>query len=93
MNYAVVTSTEVAYFSYIYSMIPPEKYQRATGYLRGAMLTGYTFGASLGQLLISVAGRLWDKHSIYCNAGTLKKGIQHLIILPVTVRIRMTNVL
>ncbi|XP_041849951.1 solute carrier family 19 member 3b [Melanotaenia boesemani] len=56
VNYAVVTSTEVAYFSYIYSMIPVENYQRATGYLRSAMLTGYTFGASLGQILVSLAG-------------------------------------
>ncbi|KAM9359131.1 uncharacterized protein ABDE67_002282 [Symphorus nematophorus] len=56
VNYAVVTSTEVAYFSYIYSVIPVENYQRATGYLRSAMLTGYTFGASLGQMLISLAG-------------------------------------
>lgn len=57
VNYAVVTSTEVAYFSYIYSVIPVENYQRATGYLRSAMLTGYTLGASLGQMLISLAGR------------------------------------
>ncbi|CAG6005230.1 unnamed protein product [Menidia menidia] len=56
VNYAVVTSTEVAYFSYIYSVIPVEKYQRATGYLRSAMLVGYTFGASLGQMLVSLAG-------------------------------------
>ncbi|KAJ3591090.1 hypothetical protein NHX12_009037 [Muraenolepis orangiensis] len=55
VNYAVVTATEVAYFSYIYSVIPPEKYQRATGFLRSAMLTGYTVGATLGQLLISLA--------------------------------------
>ena len=52
----MVTATEVAYFSYIYSVIPPEKYQRATGYLRAAMLTGYTFGATLGQMLVSLAG-------------------------------------
>ncbi|XP_061575148.1 solute carrier family 19 member 3b isoform X1 [Cololabis saira] len=56
VNYAVVTSTEVAYFSYIYSVIPIENYQRATGYLRSAMLAGYTFGASLGQILVSLAG-------------------------------------
>ncbi|KAL0972947.1 hypothetical protein UPYG_G00196820 [Umbra pygmaea] len=55
-NYAVVTSTEVAYFSYIYSVIPPDRYQQATGYLRSAMLTGYTVGATLGQLLVSLAG-------------------------------------
>lgn len=57
VNYAVVTSTDVAYFSYIYSVIPVENYQRATGYLRSAMLAGYTFGAGLGQVLVSVAGR------------------------------------
>ncbi|XP_026174420.1 solute carrier family 19 member 3b [Mastacembelus armatus] len=56
VNYAVVTSTEVAYFSYIYSVIPFENYQRATGYLRSAVLAGYTFGASLGQVLVSLAG-------------------------------------
>ncbi|XP_074497848.1 solute carrier family 19 member 3b [Sebastes fasciatus] len=56
VNYAVVTSTEVAYLSYIYTVIPVENYQRATGYLRSAMLAGYTFGATLGQLLVSLAG-------------------------------------
>uniref|UniRef100_A0A3P9BUV7 Solute carrier family 19 member 3b n=1 Tax=Maylandia zebra TaxID=106582 RepID=A0A3P9BUV7_9CICH len=47
---------QVAYFSYIYSVIPVENYQRATGYLRSAMLAGYTFGATLGQMLVSLAG-------------------------------------
>ncbi|XP_061537444.1 solute carrier family 19 member 3b [Phycodurus eques] len=56
IHYAVVTATEVAYFSYIYSVISLENYQRATGYLRSAMLFGYTFGAGLGQVLVSLAG-------------------------------------
>ncbi|XP_076591642.1 solute carrier family 19 member 3b [Chaetodon auriga] len=67
VNYAVVTSTEVAYFSYIYSMIPVEFYQRATGYLRSAMLAGYTIGAGLSQMLISLAGVDY----FYINAITL----------------------
>ncbi|KAM6987352.1 solute carrier family 19 member 3b [Tautogolabrus adspersus] len=67
VNYAVVTSTEVAYFSYIYSVIPVESYQRATGYLRSAMLAGYTIGASLGQMLISLA----EVDYFYINAITL----------------------
>uniref|UniRef100_A0A3Q0RRP0 Solute carrier family 19 member 3b n=1 Tax=Amphilophus citrinellus TaxID=61819 RepID=A0A3Q0RRP0_AMPCI len=67
VNYAVVTSTEVAYFSYIYSVIPVENYQRATGYLRSAMLAGYTFGASLGQMLVSLVGLNY----FYINAITL----------------------
>ncbi|XP_061683388.1 thiamine transporter 1-like [Syngnathoides biaculeatus] len=56
IHFAVVTATEVAYFSYIYNVIPHENYQRATGYLRSAMLFGYTFGAGLGQVLVSLAG-------------------------------------
>ncbi|XP_041920229.1 solute carrier family 19 member 3b [Alosa sapidissima] len=56
VNYAVVTSTEVAYFSSIYCLVPPERYQQATGYLRAAMLIGYTFGATLSQLLVSLVG-------------------------------------
>ncbi|XP_070761537.1 solute carrier family 19 member 3b [Enoplosus armatus] len=67
VNYAVVTSTEVAYFSYIYSVIPVENYQKATGYLRSAMLAGYTIGASLGQVLVSLAGVDY----FYINAITL----------------------
>uniref|UniRef100_A0A3Q1HDY2 Solute carrier family 19 member 3b n=1 Tax=Anabas testudineus TaxID=64144 RepID=A0A3Q1HDY2_ANATE len=63
----MVTSTEVAYFSYIYSVIPVEHYQRATGYLRSAMLVGYTFGASLGQVLVSLAGMNY----FYINTITL----------------------
>uniref|UniRef100_A0A3P9BPW6 Solute carrier family 19 member 3b n=1 Tax=Maylandia zebra TaxID=106582 RepID=A0A3P9BPW6_9CICH len=69
VNYAVVTSTEVAYFSYIYSVIPVENYQRATGYLRSAMLAGYTFGATLGQMLVSLAGMGLDY--FYINTITL----------------------
>ncbi|KAM7413337.1 hypothetical protein PAMA_020635 [Pampus argenteus] len=67
INYAVVTATEVAYLSYIYSMISVENYQRATGYLRSAMLAGYTFGASLGQVLISLA----EVDYFYINAVSL----------------------
>ncbi|XP_057693945.1 solute carrier family 19 member 3b [Corythoichthys intestinalis] len=67
IHYAVVTATEVAYFSYIYSVIPLENYQRATGYLRSSMLFGYTFGAGLGQVLVSSAGLDY----FYINAITL----------------------
>ncbi|CAL8269416.1 unnamed protein product [Arctogadus glacialis] len=45
---------DVAYISYIYSLVPPQRYQRVTGYVRGALLLGYAAGATLGQLLVSV---------------------------------------
>ncbi|KAM7413336.1 hypothetical protein PAMA_020635 [Pampus argenteus] len=50
-----------------FSMISVENYQRATGYLRSAMLAGYTFGASLGQVLISLA----EVDYFYINAVSL----------------------
>ncbi|XP_046891908.1 solute carrier family 19 member 3b [Hypomesus transpacificus] len=71
-NYAVVTSTDVAYFSYIYSVIPEARYQRATGYIRSAMLAGSTVGATLAQLLVSLAGVEY----FYINTITL--GIQSM---------------
>uniref|UniRef100_A0A4W4FQP3 Solute carrier family 19 member 3b n=1 Tax=Electrophorus electricus TaxID=8005 RepID=A0A4W4FQP3_ELEEL len=75
-NFAMVTSTEVAYFSYIYSVIPAEQYQRATAYVRSAMLTGFTFGATMGQMLISLA----DLSYFTVNAITLAfMGIAFLV--------------
>lgn len=74
-NFAMVTSTEVGYFSYIYSVIPPERYQQATGYVRSAMLTGYTFGATLGQLLISLAD------TSYFHINTITLGLMGVALL------------
>nr|XP_057936016.1 thiamine transporter 2-like isoform X5 [Doryrhamphus excisus] len=75
INYAMVTASEVAYFSYIYSVIPLENYQRATGYLRSAMLFGYTFGAGMGQVLISLAGL------DYFNINTITLGVVSMAFL------------
>ncbi|KAF7656492.1 hypothetical protein LDENG_00040090 [Lucifuga dentata] len=51
--YGVVTASEVAYFSYIYSVVDLEKYRKATSYSRSVQLLGYTVGSVLGQLLVS----------------------------------------
>ncbi|KAM3875350.1 thiamine transporter 2 [Diretmus argenteus] len=51
--YGVVTASEVAYFSYIYSVVDVEKYRKATSYCRSVQLLGYTVGSVLGQLLVS----------------------------------------
>ncbi|XP_015216916.2 solute carrier family 19 member 3b [Lepisosteus oculatus] len=55
-NNGIATATDVAYFSYIYCVIPSDRYQKVTSYLRTATLVGYTVGSTLGQLLVSVAG-------------------------------------
>ncbi|XP_052379291.1 thiamine transporter 2 isoform X2 [Oncorhynchus keta] len=51
--YAVVTASEVAYFSYIYSITELKHYRKATSYCRSVQLLGYTMGSVLGQLLVS----------------------------------------
>ncbi|XP_041850595.1 thiamine transporter 2 [Melanotaenia boesemani] len=52
-SYGVVTASDVAYFSYIYSVVDLKRYRRATSYTRSVQLLGYTIGSVLGQLLVS----------------------------------------
>ncbi|XP_073437419.1 thiamine transporter 2-like [Dendrobates tinctorius] len=54
--YGMVTATEVAYFSYIYSVVDTDHYQKVTSYCRSITLVGYTIASVLGQLLVSFAG-------------------------------------
>ncbi|XP_069617780.1 thiamine transporter 1 isoform X2 [Ranitomeya imitator] len=53
--YGISTATEIAYYSYIYSMVEPRVYQEVTSYCRTATLTGFTVGSVTGQVLVSVA--------------------------------------
>lgn len=51
--YGMVTACDVAYFSYIYSVVEPQYYQKVTAYCRSVQLLGYTVGSVLGQLLVT----------------------------------------
>ena len=51
--YGVKSACEVAYFSYIYSIVDLKYYRKATSYCRSVQLLGYTMGSVLGQLLVS----------------------------------------
>ncbi|XP_048855372.1 thiamine transporter 1 [Brienomyrus brachyistius] len=53
--FGVATAAEVAYFSYIYSVVEPVQYQKVTAYCRGVTLLGSTVGSLAGQILVSVA--------------------------------------
>uniref|UniRef100_H3DAG2 Solute carrier family 19 member 2 n=1 Tax=Tetraodon nigroviridis TaxID=99883 RepID=H3DAG2_TETNG len=53
--FGVATASEVAYFSYIYSIVEPAQYQRVTSYCRSITLFGSAAGSVAGQLLLSVA--------------------------------------
>lgn len=52
--YSIAMAADVAYFSYIYSMVQPCYYQRVTSYVKGGILLGNTLGSLLGQLLVPV---------------------------------------
>ncbi|KAM4694388.1 thiamine transporter 2-like [Discoglossus pictus] len=64
---ALVTAAEVAYYSYMYSMVTVDQYQKITSYCRAISLFGYTTGAMLGQILASVGHVSY----FYINAITL----------------------
>lgn len=51
--YGVVMASEVAYYSYIYSVVEVKHYRKATSCCRATQLLGYTVGSVLGQLLVS----------------------------------------
>ena len=54
MSYGVATSTEVAYFTYIYARVPAEHYQAVTSFTRAALLFGRFLSGVLSQLLIGL---------------------------------------
>ncbi|XP_073673613.1 thiamine transporter 2 [Garra rufa] len=53
-TYGVVTSCDVAYFTYLYSIVEMKHYLKATSYCRTAQLLGYLVGSVLGQILVSL---------------------------------------
>uniref|UniRef100_A0A8C2HQQ0 Solute carrier family 19 member 2 n=1 Tax=Cyprinus carpio TaxID=7962 RepID=A0A8C2HQQ0_CYPCA len=52
--FGLATATEVAYYSYIYSVVEPSHYQRVTGFCRSVTLLGSAIGSLIGQILVSV---------------------------------------
>ncbi|NXX39752.1 S19A2 protein, partial [Tricholaema leucomelas] len=60
--YGMGTAADIAYYSYIYSVVDVNLYQKVTSYCRSATLMGYTVGSVSGQVLVSVAG--WSLFSL-----------------------------
>lgn len=52
--FGLATASDVAYYSYIYSVVEPAHYQRVTGYCRSITLFGSAAGSLAGQVLFSV---------------------------------------
>lgn len=65
--FGMATATEIAYYSYIYSVVEPDSYQRVTGCCRSITLLGSAVGSLAGQILVSVA----QVPLLYLNTITL----------------------
>ena len=50
--YGIATSTEVAYFTYIYARVPGQHYQKVTSFTRAALLIGRFLSGVLSQVLV-----------------------------------------
>ena len=52
-SYGIATSTEVAYYAYIYAKVDSEKYQKVTSFTRVAILLGIFTSSVVGQLCVT----------------------------------------
>ncbi|XP_029379009.1 thiamine transporter 1 isoform X2 [Echeneis naucrates] len=59
--FGLATASDVAYYSYIYSVVEAKHYQKVTSYCRSVTLLGSAAGSLTGQLLLSV-GKLQLRH-------------------------------
>ncbi|CAI2355072.1 unnamed protein product [Caenorhabditis sp. 36 PRJEB53466] len=53
VSFGVASAAEIAYYSYIYSIVDRKHYKRATSYIRASALFGKLLAFGLGQTLIS----------------------------------------
>ncbi|CAG0889230.1 unnamed protein product [Darwinula stevensoni] len=52
-TYGIASSTEVAYYTYIYAKVEKDQYQKVTSYTRSAFLTGRFASGAMSQILTS----------------------------------------
>eukprot|EP00095_Tigriopus_kingsejongensis_P007313 maker-scaffold431_size173393-snap-gene-0.28 protein:Tk07313 transcript:maker-scaffold431_size173393-snap-gene-0.28-mRNA-1 annotation:"hypothetical protein DAPPUDRAFT_59074" len=68
--YGVATSTEVAYYTYIYAKVEPRHFQKVTSWTRVALLVGRFLSGCLAQILTS-SGILDYKGLNYFSLGSV----------------------
>ncbi|XP_050771377.1 thiamine transporter 1 [Gymnogyps californianus] len=81
--YGIGTATDIAYYSYIYSVVDVSLYQKVTSYCRSATLVGYMVGSVSGQVLVSVAGwSLFSLNVISLTSISIAFGIAWFLPMP-----------
>ncbi|XP_076028355.1 thiamine transporter 1-like [Oratosquilla oratoria] len=79
--YGIATSTEVAYYTYIYAKVPSQFYKKVTSFTRAATLTGKFMSGILSQLLTLT--NLMDYHSLnYVSMGSVCMATCVAVALP-----------
>ncbi|XP_007946900.2 reduced folate transporter [Orycteropus afer afer] len=78
--YSITMAARIAYSSYIFSLVPPARYQRMASYSRTAVLLGVFTSSVLGQVLVS-AGRLSFTVLNYISLGFLVFSLLLTLIL------------
>ncbi|XP_061833523.1 thiamine transporter 1 [Nerophis lumbriciformis] len=68
--FGLATASEIAYYSYIYSVVEPAHYQKVTAYCRSVTLFGSAAGSLTGQLLLSLA-EVQLVHLIYATLASV----------------------
>lgn len=79
--YGIATSTEVAYFTYVYSLVSDEVYQKVTSYCRASLLFGRFLSGVLSQALIS-SGALTFRSLNYISFASVIMALLLSLLLP-----------
>ncbi|ODM96230.1 Thiamine transporter 1 [Orchesella cincta] len=79
--YGTASSTEVAYYTYIYAKVDRDHYQKVTSYTYSAILAGRFMGGLTGQLLITFD--LMNYHQLnYISLGCVSTALIFSLFLP-----------
>lgn len=79
--YGIAMGAEIAYYSYIYTVVQPEHFRKVTGFTRATVLVGRMMSGVVGQSLVSlkIAGYLTLN---YISLGSVSIAVVFSFILP-----------
>uniref|UniRef100_A0A8C7V4B9 Uncharacterized protein n=1 Tax=Oncorhynchus mykiss TaxID=8022 RepID=A0A8C7V4B9_ONCMY len=80
--HGVKSACEVAYFSYIYSIVDMKHYSKATSFCRSVQLPGYTVGSVLGQLLVCFSLMSYKNNILVLNLVMISIALVTSLFLP-----------
>ncbi len=79
--YGIATSTEVAYYTYIYAKVSKDDYKKVSSFTRSAILTGRFLSGLLGQILDSTDAMSYRDLN-YVSLGSVSFALLLSLFLP-----------